>query len=133
MPQPARVEIYDELPLPSAALRDGGMELLRAGVIEDELFITARRMFDDPAQWGGVLADVAHRLAVLYAAESDVDEETVAALIGIGFAATLPMDLSGRRPKRHAGKRASAARAAGRAKSAASPLAPRRKPARAKR
>ncbi len=52
-------EVYDELPLPSEALAQGGVEMLRADMVEDELFITARRVFDDPRQWGGLLADVA--------------------------------------------------------------------------
>ena len=56
---PRSFEVYDELPLPNEALAQGGVEMLRAGVVEDELFITARRVFDDPRQWGGLLADVA--------------------------------------------------------------------------
>ena len=35
--------IYDALVLPNEALDKGGIEILRAGLIEDELYVTARR------------------------------------------------------------------------------------------
>ena len=111
MSQPFRGEAYDELPLPSGALDAGGVEMLRAGVVERELFITARRAFDDPAGWGAVLAGIARRLATLYAAETDWGEADVAVRIGAGFKAAFdaPAVSRGKRTKR---KRAAAPRAA---------------------
>jgi len=118
MSQLFRGEIYDELPLPSGALRNGGAEMLRAGVVDDELFITARRIFDDPTQWGGLLADVARRLAMLYAAQFDVDEAAAAALIGIGFDRRLaaPYAPAGPRRKRPAAAKSPAPRRKARTK-----------------
>ena len=124
----SRGEIYDELPLPSAALRNGGAEILRAGVVDDELFITARRLFDDPTQWGGALADIARRLATLYAAESDVGEDEVVARIFMGFGAALTAGNARAPAKRRAAAESPAPRPR------AAKLKPaRRKPARAKR
>ena len=125
----SRGEIYDELPLPSAALRNGGAEILRAGVVDDELFITARRLFDDPTQWGGALADIARRLATLYAAESDVGEDEVVARIFMGFGTSLTARHAAHPAKRRAAAKSPAPGSAARAK----PKPARRKPARAKR
>jgi hypothetical protein len=78
-------EIYDALPISSDALDKGGLELLRAGVVDEELFITARRVFAEPAQWGYVLADITRRLAAIYAAESEFTEAEVGAAITDAF------------------------------------------------
>ena len=118
---PRSFEVYDELPLPSEALAQGGVEMLRAGVVEDELFITARRVFDDPRQWGGLLADVAQRLAILYAAEADIEPREVAALIKHGFDSSVTALYAPPSRRKAAAKRV-APRARGRTK---------RKPARA--
>ncbi len=82
--------IYDALALPNEALANGGVEILRAGIIEDELFVSARRAFKDHAQWGDVLAIIARRIATLQSAEDtefteaeilgDIEEAFLAAL-----------------------------------------------------
>ena len=82
-------EVYDALPISNDALERGGVELLRAGVVDEELFITARRVFAEPAHWGYVLADITRRLAALYAAESDFAEAKVSAAIAGAFARSL--------------------------------------------
>jgi len=82
-------EIYDALPISSDVLGKGGVELLRAGLVKEELFITARRAFAEPAQWGYVLADITRRLAAIYAAESDLTEAAVSAAIAGTFARSL--------------------------------------------
>jgi len=66
-------------------LDKGGLELLRAGVVNEELFITARRVFAEPAQWGYVLADITRRLAAIYAAASEFTETEVGAAIADAF------------------------------------------------
>ena len=43
MSDPSRGEIQDELPLASEARRNGGAAMPRAGVVEHEPFIAARR------------------------------------------------------------------------------------------
>ena len=57
------------LALPAEALEQGGAEILRAGLINDELYVGAARAFDDPAVWGDVLGDIARSIAEMMAAE----------------------------------------------------------------
>jgi uncharacterized protein DUF5076 len=83
------LEVYDALPIPSDALDKGGVEMLRAGVVDEELFVTARRAFPDPAHWGYLLADVARRLSTLYAAEGAFTEAKASAAIAGAFAQSL--------------------------------------------
>jgi hypothetical protein len=82
--------IYQALALPDEALVNGGTEILRAGVIDGELYVTARRVFKDPAKWGDVLSDVAKRIALLYSAEdTDLTEAEILTEIAEAFAADL--------------------------------------------
>ena len=107
--------IYDALVVPDEALANGGIEILRAGVIDDELFVTARRAFVDPAQWGEVLADIAQRLAILYSLETDLSEQEVLAAIESAFAAELGAPVikpPRRKPARKATKSAKTTKAA---------------------
>jgi predicted metal-dependent phosphoesterase TrpH len=62
--------IYQALVLPEQALGGGGQEILRAGIIDDELYITALPAFENPGQWGEVLAEIARRLGGIYAAQT---------------------------------------------------------------
>jgi hypothetical protein len=110
-------EIYDALPIPNDALDKGGVEMLRAGVVDEELFVTARRVFADPAHWGYVLADILRRLATLYAAEGDVTEAKVSAAIAGAFAKSLRA--SGTGAKRKSVKRQAAKSARPRTKARA--------------
>ena len=99
----ADLEIYDALPIPNDALDKGGVEMLRAGVVDEELFVTARRAFAEPAHWGYVLADITRRLAALYAAEGDFTEAKASAAISGAFAHSLKLSATakpaGRRAK----------------------------------
>jgi hypothetical protein len=79
-------KIYDALPISNDALDRGGVELLRAGVVDEELFITARPVFPEPAHWGWVLADITRRLASIYAMEGKFTEAEVSAAIAGAFA-----------------------------------------------
>jgi hypothetical protein len=82
--------IYDALMIPTDALDNGGVEVLRAGIINDELYVTARRVFKDPARWGDVLADIARRVALIASAEdTDLTEREILAEIKEAFAANL--------------------------------------------
>jgi hypothetical protein len=81
--------VYDALVLPNEAIASGGIEILRAGIIDDDLYVTARRAFADPAQWGEVFADIARRLAALYEAEGELKESEAIAAIASAFAAEL--------------------------------------------
>ena len=81
--------IYDALVIPNEALDKGGLEILRAGLIEDELYVTARPTFDHPSVWGEVLADITRRIARLYAADSKYTHKDALAAISGAFAADL--------------------------------------------
>lgn len=81
--------IYEALVLPNEAISDGGLEILRAGIIKDKLYVSARRAFKDPAQWGEVLADIARRVAALCAAETKGSRREILTAIEQAFAAEL--------------------------------------------
>ncbi|MDC7789842.1 DUF5076 domain-containing protein [Rhodoplanes sp. TEM] len=81
--------IYHALPITDDALANGGVEILRAGLIDDELFVTARHAFKDPATWGEVLADITRRLAQIYSLETDLTEAEALAEIEEAYAADL--------------------------------------------
>src|SRR4030095_2940670 len=61
-PQP-----FEALQIPHAALEHGGVEILRAGVINEGLHVTMRPVFEDTQMWGRVLADIAFQIAGVYA------------------------------------------------------------------
>ena len=81
--------IYAALAMPNAAIENGGLEILRAGIVDDELHVGARRAFKDPKQWGEVLADIARRIAKLYADETTRSEQDVIAAMHAAFAVQL--------------------------------------------
>ena len=82
--------VYQALALPSQALDNGGVEILRAGIIDGELYVTARRAFKDPAKWGELLAEVAGRLASIYVAEvPGLSKKDVTVQIAEAFAAEM--------------------------------------------
>ena len=128
MPTSSDHKIYEALMMPSEALDKGGLEILRAGLVDDELYVTARRVFTDPATWGEVLADIARRLALLHSAEGEYAEAEVLAAIESAFAADLGAPLVKDAPARKkAGKAARKARKA--PKRAARAKKPARRPA----
>ena len=67
--------IYQALALPEQALENGGLEILRLGIVDDELYVSALPAFKAPAQWGEVLAEVARRLWRIYARSSRPEQE----------------------------------------------------------
>ena len=62
-------QVYQALALPEQALENGGVEILRLGIIDDELYVSALPAFKAPAPWGEVLAEVTQRLGAIYAAQ----------------------------------------------------------------
>lgn len=105
---------YDALALPSEALTDGGVEILRAGIINEELYVMARRAFKDPARWGEVLADIARRIALYQSAEdTDLTEQEILTQIEQAFAADLgasEVDEGESAPTKRTAKRAASAK-----------------------
>jgi hypothetical protein len=92
--------IYQALALPEQALENGGLEILRLGIVNGELYVSALPAFAIPAQWGEVLAEVAVRLGVVYAAQkTGLNKKDVTVDIAEAFAAEM-----GARPVKAAGK-----------------------------
>ena len=82
--------IYQALALPEQALENGGLEILRLGIVNDELYVSALPAFKVPAQWGEVLAEVASRLGTIYAAQkTGLNKKDVTAEIAKAFAAEM--------------------------------------------
>ena len=52
-------ERFQELAVPPDALENGGIEVLRASVVDGAVSIALRRSFDDPYTWGRLLIDLA--------------------------------------------------------------------------
>jgi len=67
--------IFDALMIPPTALEQGGVEVLRAAVVDGGLHVSLRRAFEDPEAWGMLIADVARHVARIYATESKFREE----------------------------------------------------------
>jgi hypothetical protein len=80
---------YEALEIPSEARERGGVEILRAGMMSDELFVAARSAFDDPGLWGEVLADVTRRISRLYAEGGKYTYKDALVAIESAFAANL--------------------------------------------
>jgi hypothetical protein len=66
---------FDALQIPPTALEQGGVEVLRAAIVEGGLHVSLRRAFDDPEAWGMLIADIARHVARIYATEAKFPEE----------------------------------------------------------
>ena len=100
--------IYQALVIPNDALDKGGTEILRAGLIKDELYVTARRAFDDPATWGEALGEIARRIARVCAQDGKLTHKDALAAIAGAFAAELGAPMIGERTRKVTVKRKSA-------------------------
>jgi len=73
---------FDALAIPNDALEKGGVEILRASIVEGELHLTLRRAFEQPEKWGGILSETITRIARVYAAaDKKFNEKDVTARI----------------------------------------------------
>ena len=86
---------FEALIIPDEALARGGVEILRAAIIDGQLHVTLRRTFERPDPWGGLLSEVARRVARVYVADGKLDEGEVVLRIHSTFVST-----SGVRPSR---------------------------------
>jgi hypothetical protein len=68
---------FEALIIPDEALARGGVEILRAAIIDGQLHVTLRRTFEEPDPWGGLLSEVARRVARAYSAGGNFDEREV--------------------------------------------------------
>jgi len=81
--------VFDALMIPPTALEHGGVEVLRAAVVDGGLHVSLRRAFDDPEAWGMLIADVARHVARIYATEDKFREEETLARIRALFNAEM--------------------------------------------
>jgi len=72
-----KVPVFDALHVPPAAMEEGGVEVLRAVIVDGALHVSLRRAFDDPEPWGMLVADVVRHITRLYAKETKLTEEQV--------------------------------------------------------
>jgi hypothetical protein len=101
--------IYQALALPEQALERGGLEILRLGIIEDELYVSALPAFQDVGQCGEVLSEVARRLGAIYAAQNDGhNKRDVTIAIAEAFVADFgaqPVKAAAKKPAKKAAKK----------------------------
>jgi len=67
--------VFDALHVPPAAMEQGGVEVLRAVIVDGGLHVSLRRAFDDPEAWGMLIADITRHVARIYATEDKFREE----------------------------------------------------------
>jgi hypothetical protein len=75
MAGPTEVPVFDALHVPPAALDQGGVEVLRAVIVDGALHVSLRRAFDDPEAWGMLIADITRHVARIYAREDKFRED----------------------------------------------------------
>ena len=80
---------YQALSVPPAGQERGGMEVLRSGIVDGELHVTLRPAFNDPQQWGRLLAEVARQVAGAYAHEKMFTVSEALARIATSFEADI--------------------------------------------
>jgi hypothetical protein len=68
---------FEALHIPPAALEQGGVEVLRAAIVDGGLHVSLRRAFDDVEAWGMLIADITRHIARIYARESTLTEDQV--------------------------------------------------------
>ncbi len=81
----AEVRRFEALVIPNDALERGGIEVLRAAIVEGDLHVTLRRTFEQPHHWGELLSEVAERIARSYAADGKLNERDVIVRIRSSF------------------------------------------------
>src|SRR5260370_26257168 len=83
---------YEPLLIPPGAKKSGGVEVLRAGVAEQNLTMSIRRAFDNPADWGVLLATAGRQGARISATETGATEDEVRAKNLASFQAEMTSD-----------------------------------------
>jgi hypothetical protein len=78
---------FEALMLPPDVLEKGGIEILRASVVDGAVSVALRRSFEDPFTWGVLFVDLARHAARIYAMETDISEEQALEAIAAGFRA----------------------------------------------
>jgi hypothetical protein len=76
-----RAPEFNALHVPPAAIENGGIEIVRAAIVEGDLHISLRRAFDEPESWGMLLADLTRHIGRMFAAQSALSEDQALARI----------------------------------------------------
>ena len=84
-----KVPVFDALHVPPAAMEQGGVEVLRAVIVDGGLHVSLRLAFDDPEAWGMLIADVARHIARIYATEKNMSEDETLARVRAIFEAEM--------------------------------------------
>ena len=71
--------VFDALHVPPAALEQGGVEVLRAAIVDGALHVSLRRAFDDPEAWGMLIADITRHVGAHLRRTSVREDETARA------------------------------------------------------
>jgi len=66
--------VFDALHVPPEAFDKGGVEVLRAVVVEGALHVSLRRAFDDPEAFGMMIADITRHVGRIYSDKFPEDE-----------------------------------------------------------
>ncbi|HEY7663320.1 MAG TPA: DUF5076 domain-containing protein [Xanthobacteraceae bacterium] len=77
---------YQALNIPPAANERGGFEFLRCALVDDELHLMLRPVFNAPNDWGRALAEVARQVARAYAHQGRFSEAEMLTSIESAFA-----------------------------------------------
>jgi hypothetical protein len=80
---------FEEMAAPPDARERGGIEILRASIVEGAVSVALRRSFDDPFTWGVLLVDLARHASRVYALETGISEEDAFAQIQDGLQSEL--------------------------------------------
>jgi Domain of unknown function (DUF5076) len=80
---------FEEMQAPPDARERGGIEVLRASIVDGAVSVALRRSFDDPFTWGVLLVDLARHASRVYALEAGISEEDAFAQIADGMQAEL--------------------------------------------
>jgi hypothetical protein len=76
---------YQALNIPPAANERGGFEVLRCAIIDGELHLTLRPVFNEPGDWGRMFAEVSRQVARAYAHQDRFPEAETLTRIGTSF------------------------------------------------
>jgi hypothetical protein len=80
---------YQALNIPPAANERGGFEVLRCAIVEGELHVTLRPVFNEPNDWGRLFAEVARQVARAYAHQDRCPEAETLTRISTAFEADM--------------------------------------------
>ena len=89
-------QTYQALNIPPAATERGGFEVLRCALVDGELHVTLRPVFNEPNDWGRLFAAVARQVADVYASQGRFPNAETLTRIGTAFETEMrsPSDVS---------------------------------------